>query len=239
MKFIFSTLLLFVCFVACKKDAAIDQPGQVAHVMFYNGSIEFYNSNSLLLVNNKDSQQLTYNGISNTPLGAFNYAHYQKMVPGNYVVSFTDTAAKPVKLTNDVYNVKGAHYQTIYLTDSAGYYQTISSNDDVARDDDSASIRFIHLSPDAGPVTLYIDSMRVDNTKDIRFKQLSTFIKVKPDIKPGIRIRYMQGSDTLTLIRKSFALEAGKCYTLVLRGAIHPPDDNVNKNVNLSGIINQ
>ncbi len=126
MKIILSALLLGACFMACNKDAAIDEPGQVAHVMFYNGSVDFYNSNSLLLVNNSDSQKITYNGIKEAPLGAFNYALYQKMIPGNYLVSFTDTAAKPAKITNDVYELKGAHYQSIYLTDSAGYYQTIS-----------------------------------------------------------------------------------------------------------------
>ncbi len=74
------------------------------------------------------------------------------------------------------------------------------------------------LVPMHSPVTLYIDSLQIENTKDIRFKQLSGFVKVKPDLKPGIRVRYTSGSDTLTLTRKSFALEAGKCYTLVLRG---------------------
>lgn len=232
-------LLCILSLTACKKDAEVDPPGAITYTMFYNGSIDFYNSTALRLVNNSDTQQLTYNGLSEQPLGAFNYGRYQKMRPGRYLISFTDSAAKPVKLTNDVYELEATRYQTIYLTDSAGYYQTILSNDEVQRHQDSASIRLIHLSQDAGPVTLYIDTLKITNTDHISFKQISSFVRVKPDLKPGIRIRYERNGGELTLTRKSFALEAGKCYTLVLRGAVNPPDGNVNKSINLSGIINK
>ena len=240
MKIIYGLMLLTVCSIAaCTKDARIEEPGKITYTMFYNGSIDFYNTNSLLLINNTDSQQLTYNGYNNQPLGAFNYAHYQKMRPGSYLVSFTDSTAKPVKITNNLYELEASRYQTIYLTDSAGYYQTILSNDEVERDQDFASIRFIHLSQDAGPVTLYIDTMKIENTERITFKHISGFIKVKPDLKPGIRVRYEKNGEELTLTRKSFALEAGKCYTHVLRGDVNQPDGNVNKTINLSGIINK
>lgn len=238
-KNIASLLLCILSLAACKKDAEVDPPGAITYTMFYNGSIDFYNSTGLLLVNNSDTQQLTYNGLSNQPLGAFNYGNYQKMRPGSYLISFTDSAAKPVKLTNDVYTLEASRYQTIYLTDSAGYYQTLLSNDEVERHTDSASIRIIHLSQDAGPVTLYIDTLKITNTEHITFRNISRFIRVKPDLKPGIRVRYEKNGEELTLTRKSFALEAGKCYTLILRGAVNPPDGNVNKSINLSGIINK
>jgi hypothetical protein len=45
------------------------------------------------------------------------------------------------------------------------------------------------------------------------------------------------GEET-TLTRKSFPLEAGKCYTMVLRGYRLPKDDNPNKTINLSTITN-
>src|SRR5688572_10409059 len=97
-------VLVAACFlVACEKDATIDTPEQLTYTMFYNGSIDFYGVTNMLLINNSDTQTITYNGHNDQPLGAFNYAHYSKMHPGTYLVSFTDTAAVPNKITQEPY----------------------------------------------------------------------------------------------------------------------------------------
>ncbi|WEK36346.1 MAG: DUF4397 domain-containing protein [Candidatus Pseudobacter hemicellulosilyticus] len=233
------TLLLAACWTmaGCEKEAEMETPETVAYAMFYNGSVGFYNKLGYVLVNNLDSQMVTYNSYNQNALGAFNYASYRKMHPGNYLVSFTDTLAK--RLTNDVFSLEAGRHRTVYLTDSAGYYHTVVSEDDVARAADGALIRFLHLSPDNGPVTLYIDTEKINVTEDQRYRQISSWVKVAPNTKPGIRVVMEKEGVQTVLTRKSFALEAGKCYTLMLRGENNPVDGDPNKQTNLSGIINQ
>jgi hypothetical protein len=236
-------LFLAASLASCRKDA--DRPGSpaVAYLMVYNGSPDFYGASSMVLINNSYKGDRSYNDNGGGLVGAFNFSRYSFVDTGVYQVAFTDTArqAEQVhKLTQLKVEFEDGKHYTMYFMDSLGYYEMMTTMDDVAADPLQAKIRLVDLSPDAGTVHLRIDTMAIDAIKNVSYRTVTGYTSVKPDVKPGIRIMYTEaGTGTeRTLIRKSFPLEAGKCYTMILRGYKAPSDGNVNKTINLSTITN-
>lgn len=237
-------MMLAVCLLfACNKEAEMQPAPAVSYLMFYNGVADFYGLSSLVLVNNSKSGSLDYNNNGRGLVGAFNASSYRVTDTGVYRIAFTgtpDTAGKADKITEGIYHFEAAHHYTLYLADSLGFYETLVTRDDVTADTANARLRLMHLSADAGPVQVKIDSLPVAGLGQARFRQVTDYVSVPPAVKPGIRIVYTDAGtgEERVLIRKSFPLEAGKCYTMILRGYKAPADGNVNKTINLSTIIN-
>lgn len=242
MKRSFYTLLCTtaICLLAgCEKDAEIPAAEPVSYVCFYNGGINFYNNHSVVLLNNDSSRILTYNGVNNGAIGLLKAAAYEIMIPGTYRIAYTDSSAGRKPITDNIFTFEKGSKQTIYLSDSAGFFVTLRSDDTIERDTAMAQIRLIHLASDAPKVDFYIDTLKIEGLQQVGFRQITGYTRVKPNIKPGLRLRYQKGQEGLSLVRKSFALEAGKCYTFILRGNMTAPDDNPNKTINLSALVNQ
>ncbi|BAV06024.1 protein of unknown function [Filimonas lacunae] len=237
------TVLTFGVLASCNKEAEMQPAPAVSYLMFYNGVADFYGLNSLVLVNNTYGGSLDYNNNGRGLVGAFNASSYRITDTGRYRIAFTgtpDTSGKADKIIEGVYHFEAAQHYTLYLADSLGYYETLVSKDDVTTDKANARLRLIHLGADAGPVQVKIDSLPVEGLDNTRFRQVTKYASVPPAVKPGIRIVYTDADtgEERILIRKSFPLEAGKCYTMILRGYKAPADGNVNKTINLSTIIN-
>lgn len=232
-KFLLPVMLL--CF-ACNKAAEIPPLPAAAYLMFYNGAPEFYGIQSLVLVNSRINGNLDYNNNGRGLIGAYNASQYQLTDTGLFRIAFTDSTGKTGKLTEGIYHFADKSHYTIYLADSLGYYETLVTNDDVKPDPQQAKIRIIHLSPGAGSISVQLDTSYVTGLAGLHFREVSAYVSVSPDVKPAIRV--VQAGIPVPIIRKSFPLEAGKCYTMILRGYKTPPDGNVNKTVNLSTIIN-
>lgn len=241
----FRTLFLNTCVLtccllaACEKDADIPAAEPVTYTCFYNGAVDFYNFNSLLLLNNEVTRALTYNGVNSSPLGAVNNAEYAMMRPGTYRVTYTDTATQRNLITDNILTFEKDKKQTVYLSDSAGYFLTLVSDDTIERDTAMAQVRLVHLASDAPRVNFLTDTTPVEGLQDVGFREITAYVKIRPNPKPAFRLRYNNGAEDVTLVRKSFALEAGRCYTFVLRGNMVAPDGNPNKTINLTAIINQ
>lgn len=236
--------VLFCCaLLACNKEAELKPAPEVAYLMFYNGVPDFAGLQSLVLLNNAANGMLDYNNNGRGLVGAYNASKYQLADTGTYRVGFTgqpDASGKADKIMEGSYRFEVNQHYTLYLEDSAGYYETLVTKDDVLPDTGKAKIRVVHLSADAGPVHIRLDTTLVKGFELIRFRQVTDYVSVEPDVKPGIRVL---STDPVTgeeksVIRKSFPLEAGKCYTMILRGYKTPADGNVNKTINLSTIIN-
>ncbi|WEK38372.1 MAG: DUF4397 domain-containing protein [Candidatus Pseudobacter hemicellulosilyticus] len=228
---------------SCKKDTTKPDAPALAYLMMYNGSPEYFGQNSTALVNNADYGTRNYNDHGGGLIGAFSFSRYSYIDTGIYRLAFTDAAYQAghgAKLAETWLHFNNQQHYTIYLTDSLGYYTILSTQDDVAPDEQQAKIRLVHLSPDAGKVSLHLGTVAVKPISQVGFKEVTGYVAVQPDIKPGIRIIYndpQTGEETM-LIRKSFPMEAGKCYTMVLRGYRTAPDGNINKTINLSTITN-
>jgi hypothetical protein len=239
-------------FTACNKQTDIPPVKPLAAIQVYNAAPSYLNTTTSIAISDStghtDSLVATYNTVAGGAgaafgVGAIGNAHYYYYKPGGYRVSFSDTAGHSVSA--GILNMSRDQHHTVYLSDSLGYFTTIISNDDVARTDGKATIRLINLSPDAGPLDLALDSVPVTSATAIRYGQISTFAVVPVTIKSGIRVT-TSGADPILLSRKSFPLETGRCYTLILRGYINPPavpgeplNDRLNRTISLSALINQ
>ena len=235
--------VLAIVMTSCQKDANMPRKLPVSYLMIYNGGADFYGASSMVLVNNQLYGSRSYNDNGAGLVGAFNFSSYSRIDTGLYRIAFTDTTRAPEtakKVTESLFDLQDERHYTIYLLDSLGFYGTIYTQDDVDSDPVNAKIRLINLSPDAGAVYCRIDTMSVAGIDDVSYRQVSGYSRVKPDTKPGIRIMYMDKNTGVEqqLVRKSFVLEAGKCYTMILRGYRSPADGNVNKTINLSTITN-
>jgi hypothetical protein len=228
--------------MGCSKDAEMPVSPALSYLMVYNGSPDFYGASSMALVNNSLYGTRGYNENGAGLVGAFNFSSYSFIDTGLYRMAFTDSTTQPAgakKISETLLSFENQQHYTVYLLDSVGFFNIMYTQDDVTRDPGKAKIRLLHLSPDAGKVYLRIDTAAIDAIRDVNFRKITDYTAVAPDIKPGIRIMYKdEGGEERTLVRKSFPLEAGKCYTMILRGYKVPADGNVNKTINLSTITN-
>lgn len=226
----------------CNKDAEMPAKPIFSYLMVYNGSPDFYGASSMALVNNSLYGTRDYNDNGAGLVGAFNFSKYSFIDTGLYRIAFTDSSTQPknaAKISETLLQFEDQKHYTVYLLDSLGFFEMMHTQDDVVPDAGKAKIRLLHLSPDAGNVYLKIDTMAIDEIKNVGYRKVTGYISVLPDIKPGIRIMYKDNDGAeKTLVRKSFPLEAGKCYTMILRGYKVPADGNVNKTINLSTITN-
>lgn len=228
---------------ACQKDAELPESRKEAFLMVYNGSADFYDLNSWVLVNNEAFDERSYNDNGAGLVGAFNFSYYSPIDTGLFRIAFTDPAEEPQeaeKITESLFHFEDKKHYTLYLTDSMGYSVILHTDDEVERHPSRARIRLINLSPDAGKVFLTIDNIPVEPIRDVTYRQVTGFTDLEPNEKPGIRIMTVDQATGLEkiLTRKSFALEAGKCYTMILRGYTKAPDGNINKTLTLSTITN-
>jgi len=237
---------------ACNKQTDIPAPKPMSSLMVYNAAPEFYGLAARIAISDStghlDSLVAAYNTMgsgSGTPdgVGAIAAAHYYKYAPGPYRVFFTDTSG--FTLNAGLLRLPAEAHRTVYLADSLGYFSTIVTDDDGARTAGSATIRLINLSPDAGPVDLSLDSTAVTGVHEIHYGVTSGWARVPTTVKSGIRIT-TSGPAGVLLSRKSFPLEGSHCYTLILRGYIHPPvvegeseSSRLNKTISLSALVNQ
>lgn len=239
-------LIIIICaailITGCNKDAEIPVSPALSYLMVYNGSPDFYGLNSMALVNNSLYGIRGYNDNGAGLVGAFNFSKYSIIDAGVYRIAFTDTATQPAnaaKISETLLQLEDQKHYTVYLLDSLGFFEIMYTRDDATPDATKAKIRLVHLSPDAGNVYLRIDTAAVDAIKNVGFRKVTDYTTVTPDIKPGIRIMYKnEMGEEKTLVRKSFPLEAGKCYTMILRGYKKPADGDLNKTINLSTITN-
>ncbi len=241
-------ILFFLCsgillISSCTRDTELEPDYPAAYLMVYNGAPDFYGISSMAFVNNAFYGVRSYNETGRGLVGAYNFSDYNSIDTGAMRIAYTDSATdreKAKRLLESVLHFEKDKHYTVYLTDSIGYYGIIYTQDDIARSSTHAMLRLVHLSPDTGPVYLRIGTEIIKGAEQLNYKQVSDYIPVTPDIKPGIRIMSYEQEDgeNISLIRKSFPLEAGKCYTMVLRGYRAPKDDNPNKTINLSTIIN-
>jgi Domain of unknown function (DUF4397) len=235
-------LMIVVCIASCEKDAKLPATLPVSQLMVYNGSADYFGASSMILINNRFYGSRSYNDNGAGLVGAYNFSKYSFIDTGLYRIAFTDTTQvleNAKKISESLFKLEDKKHYTIYLLDSLGFYATMYTQDDEDSDPLNAKIRMINLSPDAGTIYLRIDTMSIAGIKNVSYKQVTAYTTVKQNIKPGIRIMYFDktGREQL-LIRKSFPLEAGKCYTMILRGYRQPADGNVNKTINLSTITN-
>lgn len=239
MKPVYYLIVLFTLLIcACNKDTVAPAPIPVSHVMIYNGSAAFIDKASLIFI---DTAWLTSRGYNDMGpgTGVLNNANYSWVAPGPHRIGFSDTSGK-AEVSEHFASLKSDTWYTFYLADSLGFYTVLMSEENMAdRPEKTARIRFVHLSPDSGPVDFFINQAPVAGLKNMSYKTITPFVEIPPTDNPSFRIRGTGAEETApAIVRKAFTVYAGRSYTFIFRGYKAPQADNPNTTFNLSAIIN-
>jgi len=229
-----------VCWMmACNKATEAPVSPDVAHVMIYNGSTAFISKASRVFVDTAFITARSYNDINGGGMGMFNPAAYNWLAPGKHRIGFTDTSGQAKIVEKYAILAKDTWY-TFYLADSLGYYQVLMSEENIAdRPANKARIRFVHLSPDSGPLDFFIDMEKVPGLDNMVYKTITPFIEVDPAENPSFRVKQTGApEDAPHLVRKTFATYAGRSYTFIFRGYIQQQGEDLNTTINMSAIMN-
>lgn len=229
-----------VCWMmACNKATEAPVSPDVAHVMIYNGSTAFISKASRVFVDTAFITARSYNDINGGGMGMFNPAAYNWLAPGKHRIGFTDTSGQ-VKIVEKYATLAKDTWYTFYLADSLGYYQVLMSEENMAdRPERNARIRFVHLSPDSGPVDFFIDTVKVPGMDSLIYKTITPFTEVTPAENPSFRVKKTGAAkDEPHLLRKAFAMYAGRSYTFIFRGYIQQQGGDLNTTINMSAIMN-
>ncbi|MGN7722443.1 DUF4397 domain-containing protein [Chitinophaga sp. 22620] len=229
-----------VCWVmACNKATDIPASPDVAHVMIYNGSTAFTAKSSRVFVDTAFITTRSYNDINGSGMGVFNPAAYNWLAPGSHRVGFTDTSWQ-TKIAEKYTTLDKDKWYTFYLADSLGYYQVLMSEENINdRPENKARIRFVHLSPDSGPLDFFIDTGKVAGLDSMVYKTITPFVEVPAAENPSFRVkRTGAAEDEPHLVRKTFATFPGRSYTFIFRGYIQQQGEDPNTTVNMSAILN-
>lgn len=229
-----------VCWVmACNKATDVPASPDIAHVMIYNGSTAFTGKASRVFVDTAFITARAYNDINGGGMGVFNDAAYNWVDPGKHRIGFTDTSGK-MKIAEKYTMLERDRWYTFYLADSLGYYQVLMSEEYMEdRPANKARIRFVHLSPDCGPLDFFIDTEKVIGLDSMVYKTITPFIEVPPAENPSFRVKKTGATeDEPHLVRKSFATYPGRSYTFIFRGYIQQQGEDPNSTVNMSAILN-
>ncbi|GAA4317956.1 hypothetical protein GCM10023149_15790 [Mucilaginibacter gynuensis] len=245
-----SGLLLFtaILFTGCKEEGNLPPQTEYANLIIYNGATGFLgdadSAKAFVYIDTANSPKdypaikLNYNYVYPGPFtGIPSPVQYMAVKTGQRRLRFA--LPNNDKITDHVFDMADHTYQTAYLTDSLSYMNVLLTRDTLVRLEDKARMRLINLSPDAGPVQLYLDTLAVTNLKSRGYKSVAEFVPVDRSDYAAIRIRSLKDETLRTLIRKSIPIRAGGSYTVILRGYMNPPDKDPNKSINLSVLINQ
>lgn len=224
---------------SCRKDTQLPSPVPLTNVMIYNGSAAFVTKASQVFV---DSAWLTsrgYNDMNGAGNGVLNISSYNWLAPGPHRIGFSDTSGK-TEISEMYTTLKQDSWYTFYLADSLGFYTILMSEENIHdRPETKARIRFVHLSPDSGPVDFLINQTPVATLENLAYKTITPFTEVDPMDNPAFRIKASgAGPEEPALVRKAFSLYPGRSYTFIFRGYKTAQEDNPNTTFNLSAIIN-
>jgi hypothetical protein len=86
-----------------------------------------------------------------------------------------------------------------------------------------AKIRFVHASPDADALTVFLNDTKVAITEGKVFKQYSEFTEV--DAAQSAKIELMNANNTVESTITNVKLEEGKIYTIFAKGLKANTDD--------------
>lgn len=240
--------MMAIAMHSCKEDDKLMPVTKYANLIIYNGATGFLgaedSTKAFVYLDTTNSPKdypgikLNYNYVYPGPFtGIPSPVSYMAVDPGQKRIRFA--LPDGVKITDNSFELSDHTYQTVYLSDSLSYFNVLMTRDTLVRLEGKARVRLVNLSPDAGKVQVYLDTMAVKGLKSNGYKHVSPFVQVNTDVYIAVRVRSLGEETASTLIRKSIPIESGRSYTLILRGYMNPPDKDPNKSINLSVLINQ
>jgi hypothetical protein len=144
---------------------------------------------------------------------------YMQVAPGvhNLLLADTDVVDRRV-VTTASFAAAAGDPQTLYFTDSLGAFRTLLTTDQQLAIQDSIRLRFIHLSPDAGGVSLLANKQRLFPDSAV-FGAVSTYVSYPLAAAANVSLQARSTADTTQILAR-FLLSAqpGRSYTVLLSG---------------------
>lgn len=198
----------------CLNDIDEPEPVEVAAVGIYHASP---NTNALdIVVGNNGA-------INSEPFSYGDYSGYLNFYPGDRSIRFTEHLNGAVAIVDTTVTFVGNKYYSIFLAGSLPNVEAlvlVDSADTPASG--KAMLRVIHLSPDAGALSVSVDG---ENTfSDISFMEGSVFKQINAGTLDFQLIS--QDEDEVLLNIPQREIKSGKYVSLLIKGFNEPPSGN-------------
>jgi hypothetical protein len=208
---------------ACNKNDAVATDIPASGIMVFN------------LVPDKDGIGVTLSGnlLNTTPLGYTDFnGIYQNIYTGTREIEAFDL--RDSVFASSTFTFEDDNYYSLFVTGNKGAYQTVTVKDaiDSNATADKAYIRYINAIPDSSaPVVSVTAGGTTVSEVPAGFNSVSDFISVNAG---DVKIAASNGTNITT--DRTFAVENGKVYTVLLVGVPGETDDD--KKVQIRYVMN-
>ncbi|RPD39963.1 DUF4397 domain-containing protein [Chitinophaga barathri] len=240
-KFLAFGILLFT---ACEKTPEILQP-EDSRLSFYNTSQHLenamrtvYGSAPLSLDGSsvrEDEADIRFDYITLGEWGqvmfpvatvngtfdrSFPWMSFLSVSPGRHSVGFHSPDSLHSLLTETEIETRTGARSCLFLADSLGVYQTLFLVDESRAAAREARIRVTHLSPDAGPVELWVNGQQLDMPGALQYRNTTAFISWDiPENQADTLLRLqVRSTGTDILGRANLSIKPGETGHIIIYG---------------------
>lgn len=212
--FLFAAVFL----TGCLNDDANPQPAQFAYVSIYHASPD---ADDLDILIGNDAYR-----INNAPFAYGDYTNYLSFHPGDRQFKFSESGDNQNILVDTTLTIENHKSYTIFIADSLSNIGALVLTDSSDTPGDGKSmIRFVHLSPDTPELEVLADDEEL--FAEQVFKGGTAFKGIEAGTIT-FKFRSINNEDIL-LTTPDTQLQAGKFYTMILKGFSNPPPGNSNE----------
>jgi hypothetical protein len=205
-KDILALLLIFFLFTSCQKDDhhVVAPPAKLAIIHAAPGSTAY----------NLKMNSIRLNAV---PLTYSNFISYSLVSSGKSDFSITPKGSN-IAETRASLALKPYTDYSLYITGVPGNTDLLLTEDDLSPPvPNKAKLRFINLSPDAGPVTLQLLADTTRLFSNVAYKSSTAFIQVAPATGTGFILTDSVNNATLVISSK-YKIQPGRIYTIIAKG---------------------
>jgi len=188
-------------------SCTVDDEGYYYYDTAAHGIIGNASPNSGDLFFFADGNQVNSNAINfGSALGYYNFFE------GNRVISIKNSSGDVLATTDIALSV--GEYFTVFAANTADNIELAVYQDTlIAPVSGKARVRFINLSPDAGGIDVFDNSIEV--ASDLIFKEASGFV----DLPSGVYdFAFKRTGEEATIYTKNVQLNPGRIYTIYTKG---------------------
>lgn len=197
-----ATLSLSSCF----NDDDLQATPPAGYVLIYQGSPD---APSMDVYANQ-------NKVNNYPISFTEGINYSPFYTGERAFKFTSNNSLSSLLEKN-FTIKQDSVYSLFVLDKVAQLDAVLIQDNWSEPTaDASQLRLVHLSPDAGNVTLEISDLEGNFVDDLAFGEASEFDGLSPDIY-NLTVK-SESSGEVLVTATNIELRGNSVYTLILRG---------------------
>jgi hypothetical protein len=161
--------------------------------------------------------KMNSNRLNTVPLNYSNFISYGVVSSGKSDFSITPKGSNVVEARASL-GLKPYSAYSLYITGVPGNTDLLLTEDDLSYPaPGKAKLRFINLSPDAGPVNLQLLADTTRLFSNVAYKSTTAFIQVAPATGTGFILTDSLNRTTLVISSK-YKIQPGRIYTVIAKG---------------------